>query len=271
MFGVEWGKCMSTIPQAVIYTDGACQGNPGPGGWAAVVIKDGDKLELSGGAVDTTNNRMELLGVINGLKALPCAHRVKLYSDSKYIINAFNEGWLASWKRNGWARRDGELKNCELWQELDKLSQRHSIAWHWVKGHAGNPNNELCDQLATRQAELFASGMGVEDTDLHAPDADMGQLWIAGTETPDESDEFDGFSPVMGVPENRGDGFGLLDVLKAFDEFVRQYNVEQSGTEQPCGLHDFCDECPEHGENCCAMAYLRYLRAQERGELSHGE
>ena len=109
------------MKEVILYTDGACSGNPGPGGWAAILRYGSSEKELSGGEAETTNNRMELLGVINGLSALKESCAVALYSDSQYICNALNNGWLRDWKKRGWKRRDGELKNAELWQELDVL------------------------------------------------------------------------------------------------------------------------------------------------------
>lgn len=140
----------------ILYTDGACSGNPGPGGWASI-LRYGDSIkELSGGEKDTTNNRMELTGVIEGLKALkePCA--VELYSDSQYIVNALNNGWLRDWKKRGWKRRDGELKNAEMWQELEGLLQKHRVTAVWVRGHADNEWNNRCDALAVAEREKLA-------------------------------------------------------------------------------------------------------------------
>ena len=140
----------------ILYTDGACSGNPGPGGWAAILRYGGNVRELSGGEAETTNNRMELTGVLEGLKALKESCAVELYSDSQYIVNALNNGWLRDWKRRGWSRRDGELKNPELWQELDTLLQTHRVSAHWVKGHADNEYNNRCDALAVAEREKFA-------------------------------------------------------------------------------------------------------------------
>ena len=139
----------------ILYTDGACSGNPGPGGWAAI-LRYGDTVrELSGGEGQTTNNRMEIMGVLEGLRALrePCA--VELYSDSQYVVNALNNGWLRDWKRRGWRRRDGELKNPELWQALDGLLQTHRVTAHWVRGHGDDPYNLRCDALAVAAREQF--------------------------------------------------------------------------------------------------------------------
>ena len=136
------------MKKITIYTDGACSGNPGPGGWAAV-LRYGDLIrELSGGEAQTTNNRMELLGAIEALKALKEPCQVDLYTDSQYLANAINKGWLSSWKEKNWKRKDGELKNPDLWQELDRLLAIHSVSFHWVKGHADNEWNNRCDALA---------------------------------------------------------------------------------------------------------------------------
>ena len=144
------------MKQVTIYTDGACSGNPGPGGWGAILRYKDVEREMSGGEAETTNNRMELLGVINGLSALKESCAVALYSDSQYICNALNTGWLRDWKKRGWKRRDGELKNAELWQELDALLGKHHVEAHWVKGHAENEYNNRCDALAVAEREKFA-------------------------------------------------------------------------------------------------------------------
>ncbi|MCD7769501.1 MAG: ribonuclease HI [Oscillospiraceae bacterium] len=143
------------MKEVTIYTDGACSGNPGPGGWAAILQYKGMEKELSGGERNTTNNRMELTAVIRGLEALkePCA--VTVYTDSQYISRAIGEGWLAKWKKNGFTKKGG-LKNAELWRELDSLLQRHTVTFQWVKGHAENDLNNRCDRLAVREREKFA-------------------------------------------------------------------------------------------------------------------
>ncbi len=144
------------MKQVVIYTDGACSGNPGPGGWGAILQYKDTERELSGGEKLTTNNRMELLGAISALSALkePCG--IDLYTDSQYIANAINKGWLQGWKAKNWKRKDGELKNVDLWQELDKLLNTHSVTFHWVKGHADNKFNNRCDELAVIQRDKFS-------------------------------------------------------------------------------------------------------------------
>ncbi len=141
------------MEKVTIYTDGACSGNPGPGGWAAVLIAGPYKKEISGGERHTTNNRMELMGVIRALELLKRPCDVTLYSDSQYIVNAVTKGWLRSWKSRGWRRKDGELKNPELWRELDGLLTTHKVTFIWVKGHAENEYNNRCDELAVRERD----------------------------------------------------------------------------------------------------------------------
>ena len=142
-----------------IYTDGAARGNPGPGGYGVVLLFDDGRgnthrKELSQGYKNTTNNRMELLAVIRGLEALNTPSEVELYSDSSYLVNAFNKDWLSSWKSNRWKKSDGKpVKNQDMWKCLDKLNKIHKIKFIWVKGHAGNTENERCDTLAVQAAE----------------------------------------------------------------------------------------------------------------------
>ena len=139
-----------------LFTDGACSGNPGPGGWGAVLRYKGVEKELSGGEASTTNNRMELTAAIRGLQALrePC--HVVLTSDSRYLVDAVEKGWLASWQRRGWKRGKNEpVLNVDLWQELLPLLELHEVEFVWVKGHAGHPENELCDRMAVAQWEKF--------------------------------------------------------------------------------------------------------------------
>jgi ribonuclease HI len=136
---------MSEAPKQVeIYTDGACSGNPGPGGWGTIMRWNGHEKELSGGEVETTNNRMELMAVIKGLEALSRRCRVDLYTDSQYVQKGVTE-WMAGWKRKGWPDR---IKNQDLWQELDALIAKHDVKMHWVRGHDGHPENERADALA---------------------------------------------------------------------------------------------------------------------------
>ncbi len=135
--------------KVIIYTDGACSGNPGPGGYGAILMCNDKKKEISGGEKNTTNNKMELLAAVEALKLLKMPCEVDLYSDSAYLINCFNNNWLESWKKNGWKNSKKEsVKNIDLWQELDKLNQIHKITWIKVKGHADNEYNNRCDYLA---------------------------------------------------------------------------------------------------------------------------
>lgn len=138
--------------QVVIYTDGACKGNPGPGGWGALLVYKGVERELWGGEANTTNNRMELTGAIEALKTLKRSCTVLLYTDSKYVMQGI-EQWLPNWKRNGWKTSSKQpVKNADLWQALEIQVQQHQISWRWVKGHSGHPGNERADQLANRGA-----------------------------------------------------------------------------------------------------------------------
>lgn len=134
-----------------IYTDGACSGNPGPGGWGALLIYDGVEKELSGGELETTNNRMELLAAIRALEAIKRPCRIELYTDSNYLRQGITE-WVHGWKRNGWKTADRKaVKNVDLWEQLHALVDKHDISWHWVKGHSGDVHNDRVDALA-RQA-----------------------------------------------------------------------------------------------------------------------
>jgi ribonuclease HI len=138
-------------PLAEIYTDGACSGNPGPGGWAALIIRDGAIEELSGGEGRTTNQRMELRAAAEALKALAVPSRVRLYSDSAYLVNCFRQGWMERWLKNGWLTAAGKpVENRDLWQEIQAQALRHRVEWHKVKGHGDNKHNERCDRLARR-------------------------------------------------------------------------------------------------------------------------
>ena len=145
------------MKQVTIYTDGACSGNPGPGGWGAILEWNGREKELSGGERETTNNRMELSGVIFALSALkePCA--VDLYTDSKYVFDAVDKGWVYTWRKNGWRKADKKpALNVDLWERLLPLLETHRVTWHWVKGHAENEKNNRCDALAVAQSKKFA-------------------------------------------------------------------------------------------------------------------
>ncbi|MBU1003563.1 MAG: ribonuclease HI [Proteobacteria bacterium] len=141
------------IDKVTIYTDGSCLGNPGPGGWGAVLRFGEHRKELSGGFCATTNNRMELMAVIEALSILTRRSQVELFSDSKYFLDAIREGWLKNWKRNGWKTAAKKpVKNQDLWLRLDPLLAEHDIRYNWVKGHSGVPENERCDILARNEA-----------------------------------------------------------------------------------------------------------------------
>ena len=139
----------------VIYTDGACRGNPGPGGWGALIKEGGDQRELSGAENETTNNRMEMTAAIMALRSLPDGSAADLYTDSEYVMRGLNE-WLPGWKARGWKTAAKKpVKNQDLWQALDAANARHKVRWHWVKGHAGNDGNEYVDRLANQAIDTL--------------------------------------------------------------------------------------------------------------------
>ena len=150
------------MKEVTIYTDGACSGNPGPGGWGAVLCYKGTEKELSGGEAMTTNNRMELTAAVSALKALKEPCRVHLYSDSKYLVDSLVKGWVIAWEKRGWVKADKKpALNADLWQELLRLDRVHEITYHWVKGHADDDYNNRCDELAVaRRDEYAALGRG---------------------------------------------------------------------------------------------------------------
>jgi len=144
------------VKTVTLYTDGACSGNPGPGGWGAILEYNGVEKELSGGESSTTNNRMELTAVIRGLEALKESCIVELYSDSKYVIDALEKGWAVSWQKKGWVKSDKKpALNPDLWETLLALTGQHVLHYHWVKGHGDNPKNNRCDKLAVEQTKRF--------------------------------------------------------------------------------------------------------------------
>ena len=140
----------------ILYTDGACSGNPGPGGWGAILEYKGHQREMSGGEASTTNNRMELTAVIRGLQALKESCIVELYSDSKYVIDGLSKGWAAGWQKKGWIKADKKpALNPDLWGLLLELTEKHEMRYHWVKGHAENPYNNRCDEMAVAEWKKF--------------------------------------------------------------------------------------------------------------------
>ena len=149
---------MNGAEPVVIYADGACKGNPGPGGWGALLTWNGHERELFGGEPATTNNRMELLAVIRALEALSRSTQVAVYTDSQYVHKGITE-WLAAWKRRGWLTADKKsVKNADLWKQLEAQAARHQVRWHWVKGHAGHAGNERADALANRGVDSGSTG-----------------------------------------------------------------------------------------------------------------
>lgn len=139
---------MGARPKVVIHTDGACSGNPGPGGWGVILQSGAHRKELMGGEALTTNNRMELMAAITALESLKAASEVDLYTDSNYLRGGITS-WIKSWKKNGWRTADRKpVKNAELWERLEKAASRHTVRWHWVKGHVGHDSNERADELA---------------------------------------------------------------------------------------------------------------------------
>ena len=144
------------MKEVTIYSDGACSGNPGPGGWGTILVYQGVEKELSEGEPDTTNNRMELLGAIRGLELLKEPCRVTLVSDSKYLCESINQGWVFGWEQNGWRKKDKKpALNVDLWEQLLPLIARHEVHYHWVKGHASNEKNNRCDQMAVAESRKF--------------------------------------------------------------------------------------------------------------------
>ena len=147
---------MAELSNVQLYTDGACSGNPGPGGYGAILRCNGYEKEISGGEASTTNNRMELMAVICGLEALNRKCRETIYSDSKYFVDAVEKGWAKAWQKNGWRKGDkSPAKNPDLWERLLKLLDMHEIELVWLKGHAGHPENERCDQMAVAESKKF--------------------------------------------------------------------------------------------------------------------
>lgn len=146
-----------SLPRVELYTDGACSGNPGPGGWAYILKHpaSGTEREAAGGEPETTNNRMELTAVIEGLIAIKAPSRVEVYSDSQYVLKGLDE-WLDAWKARGWKTAAKKpVKNQELWERLDELRTRHELSFHWIRGHNEHPENERCDRLAVEQSQRF--------------------------------------------------------------------------------------------------------------------
>lgn len=145
------------LPKVIIYTDGSCSGNPGPGGWGAVLISGENKKTIAGGSKSTTNNRMELTAVIEALSALKCPCEIELHSDSQYFINTMTKGWIESWQKKGWVKSDKKpVLNRDLWERIIEETSKHDMTYVWVRGHNGDEYNELCDFLATEQTKKYS-------------------------------------------------------------------------------------------------------------------
>ena len=144
------------MKKVTVYTDGSCSGNPGPGGWSAILVYNGVEKEISGGEKETTNNRMELTAVVTALETLKESCKVEIVSDSKYVVDAINKGWLDSWQLKSWKKSDGKpVLNVELWKRLLPQLERHTVSFSWVKGHDGHGYNERCDSLAVEQSHKY--------------------------------------------------------------------------------------------------------------------
>lgn len=147
------------MKKVTVYTDGACSGNPGPGGFGAILVYNGKEKEISGGESETTNNRMELTAVVTALEALKESCEVEIVSDSKYVVDAVNKGWLLSWQKKNWRKADGKpALNIDLWQRLIPQLERHEVVFSWVKGHDGHDYNERCDALAVGESQKYGGG-----------------------------------------------------------------------------------------------------------------
>ncbi len=182
------------MKSVTIYTDGACSGNPGPGGWGAILMAEGKTREISGGEAHTTNNRMEMMAAISALGLLkePCA--VDLYSDSRYVIDALGKGWAKTWRKNGWMRKTGPALNPDLWEQLLALYEQHKVTLHWVKGHSSNPYNNRCDELAVMESKNIGAGKG-SAAPLEQKNAlalhDMSKLGFGLMRLPKREEDFD--------------------------------------------------------------------------------
>lgn len=253
----------------VIYTDGSCLDNPGPGGWAAVLTCDAGEKRICGGAKETTNNRMELMAVINALSMLKGPSVVTVYSDSQYIIRAFNDGWIENWKKRGWTKGTGEpVANKDLWQTLELSARQHTITWVWVKGHADNAYNNICDKMARATAAKYARG------ELPAPgQADQDDFTIPEEDAIGSEDyaqmQMDMYPPMPEQPVidmKRYESRALL----ALDAMLQARAEQETGLTCPCGGYEWCELCktqaPEDGVCACAMAYIDYMA--EKGETA---
>ena len=237
------------LKEITIYTDGACSGNPGPGGWAAALICGNDEKYLSGGAEMTTNNRMELLGVISALEAIKSENVViTIYSDSQYIVNAYNKNWIDKWKSCGWTRNGAELMNKDLWQRLDALVNKYSCTFVWVKGHAGNKYNEECDKLAVSESRRYAN----------QSQADSRAQTVETDNEPNRGDE-PLFAQLTSTVPAVQTGISLRIATELLDEMLKKENMREYGIDRPCGIHSYCEGCEYQAlEFPCASSLIRF-------------
>lgn len=273
---------MALKPEATIYTDGSCLGNPGPGGWGAVVLVGKEIKKMSGGLPSTTNNRMELTGAINALSALRGPHIIHLYTDSQYLVNAFEKGWLHNWKAHNWEKADGDLKNKDLWKLLDQLTAKHAITWHWVKGHAGNKYNEICDKLAVAAAQKAAQNgadadliFGTEESTAKEEKADETEAQqltlvdapnaapnVAPGNTQDNCAALDKVRPILSQATVETVVSAYLDTMWLLDRFIKDRNEKELDFVYPCGERPWCAYCsnmkPSPNTPECAMALCKY-------------
>ena len=245
---------MALKPETIIYTDGSCKRNPGPGGWAAIVITDEGKTikEHCGYETKTTNNRMELMAVIKGLEALRGLHLVTVLSDSKYVTDAFNKNWINSWKSLGWERKDGELQNADLWKTLDRLVQKHTCKFEWVRGHANNKYNERADKLAVKESHIA-------DKELSSAAPEPIPADIA---TDDATDDAGHSFADVDCEEIYEEG-DFETALHCLDAVIKNHNLAEFGTKMPCGNHEWCGYCGTEKAYECAYAYMKHQKDKE--------
>ena len=252
-----------------LYTDGSCQSNPGPGGWAYVLISGQKEERFCGGTRVTTNNRMELTAVIRGLTRVPEGSSVAVYSDAQYVTNAFNKGWIHNWKRLGWNNGSGTLKNTELWKNLDGLVKARNVTFVWVKGHNGNKYNEICDEAANAVSERYRQ---LVEKEALSPETKE--------KTTSEQVELEQSSLFDSMPVMQDDSSFVQESINHTDEMkeaiasvdTKELDMAYSALEhllhltifrsRPhiCGSKSFCDFCGGDIDFPCAKAYTEEQR-----------
>lgn len=247
---------MSSFDYA-LYTDGSCIGNPGPGGWAAVLITGHEEEKISGGHPLTTNNRMELMSVIEGLKLVPSNERIAVFSDSKYIVDAFNQKWIYGWRKNGWTRSAGELKNKDLWMELYDLVSVRSVSFFWVKGHDGNKYNEICDQIASQMSLYYQS----HSEDQNPRSDCVVETGAVGSQIdfslfPDEDSSIDSDNNLHQTGVDPSNDFADVERVYAALDHLLGLTYFHNRT-RLCGVQPFCDFCTGDLNYPCARAYVK--------------